>query len=73
MSDSDPVDFRSLRVPCWCPQCGLPMKGKSTGTFYRFGVCVMCFIFFIEQREQRWLAGWRPSPEDLQAYLSQVR
>ncbi len=59
---------QSLRVPCWCPQCTLPMKGKSTNTFYSYGVCIVCFIEFIEGREQRWKDGWRPSPEELAAH-----
>lgn len=45
------------------------MKGsKSTKSFYDFGVCVNCFIQFIDGREQRWKDGWRPSPEELSAY-----
>ena len=67
------LDFRSLRVPCWCPQCGLPMKGgMSTRSYYDFGVCSLCFIEFIETREQRWRDGWRPAPEELKAYLERL-
>lgn len=66
------TDFHSLRVPCWCPQCGMSMKGKSTQTFYNFGVCINCFIHFIEGREQRWKDGWRPSSEEMKAYLDQI-
>jgi hypothetical protein len=58
----------SLKVPCWCPQCQGPMKGKSTNSFYDFGVCIVCFIEFIEGREQRWKDGWRPSTEELAAF-----
>ena len=72
MDDEKPFDYHSLRVPPWCPQCGLPMKGKSTGTFYSFGVCSMCFIAFIEHREQRWKDGWRPTPEELRAWMDQI-
>ena len=61
-----------LRVPCWCPLCQGPMKGKSTQTFYDHGVCVLCFIFFIEGREARWKSGWRPSSEELEAYQDKI-
>lgn len=68
MSDS----LSSLRVPCWCPLCGFPMRGsKSTSAFYDFGVCYLCFIDFIEHREQRWRDGWRPTPE--QVFLASNR
>lgn len=57
--------FEDLRVPCFCPICGGIMKGKSTNSFYDFGCCIDCKIFFIEGREQRWRDGWRPSDDDL--------
>lgn len=44
------------------------MKGKSTGTYLKHGVCVSCSIQFVEGREERWKGGWRPSPEQLKAY-----
>lgn len=70
MSEKEP-EYRNLRVPPWCPLCGKPMMGRSTSTYYDFGVCVYCFIQFIEGREQRWKDGWRPSGEQISAYLSQ--
>jgi hypothetical protein len=44
------------------------MKGRSTGTYYDWKVCVFCFIEFIEGREERWRSGWRPTREQLDAY-----
>lgn len=61
-------DHHSLRVPAWCPHCSGPMKGKSTQTFYNFGVCVYCFIEFIEGREERWKDGWRPDEEQMKSF-----
>ncbi len=55
----------SLRVPAWCPICSGPMKGKSTNTWYSWKACILCFIDYIEDREQRWLDGWRPSEKEL--------
>ena len=62
------VTDQTLRVPFWCPLCDGPMKGKSTNSWYDFNVCYLCFIEFIENREERWKAGWRPSPEEIRAY-----
>lgn len=59
--------LEELRVPAFCPLCSGMMRGKSTQTFYDWKVCVMCFIFFIEGREERWKAGWRPTTEQVAA------
>jgi hypothetical protein len=59
-----------LRVPGFCPQCQLLMKSnRSTNSYYDFGVCMLCFIQFIEGREERWRNGWRPSPEEVEALV----
>jgi hypothetical protein len=42
------------------------MKGKSTNTWYDWKVCVNCFIEFIEDREDRWKSGWRPTSEAIE-------
>lgn len=44
------------------------MKGKSTFTYYKYGVCVYCTIYFIEGREERWKSGWRPDSEQMKAF-----
>ncbi len=61
-------ETNSLMVPCWCPVCSGPMKGKSTNTYYDWGCCVLCHIFFVEGREERWKSGWRPSADDLASF-----
>lgn len=63
------MNTENLRVPSFCPMCNLVMKGKSTYTYYDHGVCINCFIHFIEGREEKWKSGWRPSEEQLKAYL----
>jgi len=60
------------RVPTFCPQCEFLMKGKSTYTYMDHGVCVNCFIQFVEGREERWKSGWRPSPEQLEAFKKSI-
>jgi len=63
---------KDLRVPTFCPLCDFTMKGKSTTTFYSHGVCIHCFIQFVDGREERWKAGWRPSEEQLTAHRNVV-
>lgn len=60
-------DLSDLRVPAFCPVCRCLMKGKSTSTFYDYSCCINCFIFFVEGRRERWIAGWRPSSEEIEA------
>lgn len=56
------------RTPMWCPVCEIVMKNGPGGddkTYYKWGCCRYCFVHFIENREQRWKDGWRPSPEEV--------
>jgi hypothetical protein len=62
------LDRSSMRVPAWCPQCDSLMKGKSTKTYYDWGVCVLCHIEFIEGREEKWKSGWRPTEEQIKNF-----
>jgi hypothetical protein len=41
-------------------------------SYYRWKVCLQCFIEFIEHREERWESGWRPSPEDVTRFLGRM-
>ena len=60
----------TLRVPAWCPICGGLMKGqRSTFSYYDYGCCEGCKIYWLEDRPDRitlWMGGWRPSPEEVQ-------
>lgn len=62
------MPLNEFSVPAFCPQCGGLMRGKSTYTFYDHGVCQLCFVEFIEDREDRWKNGWRPSEEELKKF-----
>jgi hypothetical protein len=60
-----------LLTPAFCPSCGGLMRGKSHLTWSKYRCCVDCFIYFLEDRPQviqRWLAGWRPSPEEMERF-----
>ena len=62
-------DSESLRVPSFCPVCQRVMKGsKSNHSYYDFACCSDCYIEFVEDREDRWNAGWRPDAEQLSRF-----
>ena len=67
---------QSLRVPAHCPVCEGLMKGKSTFTYYDYGCCVDCYIFFLETRPKKieeWKAGWRPNAEQIAHYREMMK
>jgi hypothetical protein len=60
-----------LRVPSFCPICGMLMRGsKATTSYYDHGCCVLCFIEWVEGREERWTGGWRPDVEAVEKMKS---
>ena len=63
-----------FKVPAFCPQCGLIMKGgpKVNSVYYKWKVCLMCFIEFIENRGERWESGWRPSQEQVDYMIEKL-
>jgi len=45
-----------------CPICSAFTKSvKDDIALIKFGCCNKCFINFVEDREERWLEGWRPN------------
>lgn len=65
-----------LTVPAFCPNCEGMMKGKSTNTFYDYGCCIDCYIYFLEHRPNKieaWKKGWRPSKEEIQKMVEAFR
>ena len=47
-----------------CPVCGT-YSFKSNDDVYmsKFQCCEKCYIQWVEDREERWLKGWRPNNE----------
>lgn len=44
-----------------CPVCGtFPKKSKDDVCLLKFDCCHYCYIQYVEDREERWLKGWRP-------------
>ena len=45
-----------------CPTCNsYSFKSRDDLYMTKFGCCFNCYIQFIEGREERWAAGWRPN------------
>ena len=44
-----------------CPVCGsFPKKSMDDICLVKFDCCNTCYIEYVEDREERWLKGWRP-------------
>lgn len=61
---------QSLRIPAWCPICDLFMRDHRT--YWKWGCCGLCFIEFVEHREERWEAGWRPSKDEVDRFVKRL-
>lgn len=45
-----------------CPICGnFPKKSMDDVCLIKFDCCHLCYIEFVEDREERWQKGWRPN------------
>ena len=45
-----------------CPVCGsFPKKSMDEVCLIKFDCCNNCYIKYVEDREERWLKGWRPN------------
>ena len=44
-----------------CPVCATRKRKIEDEIYYiKFRCCYKCYIKFVENREERWLKGWRP-------------
>ena len=47
-----------------CPVCDTySFSGRDDLYMNKFECCRMCYIQWVEDREERWLEGWRPEKE----------
>jgi hypothetical protein len=47
-----------------CPVCGsFPKKSMDDICLVKFDCCSTCYIKYVENREERWLKGWRPDAD----------
>ena len=45
-----------------CPVCGaFPKKTMDDVCLVKFDCCNKCYVQYVEDREDRWLKGWRPN------------
>jgi hypothetical protein len=45
-----------------CSVCGnFPKKSMDDVCLLKFDCCHLCYIEFVEDREERWQKGWRPN------------
>ena len=52
------LNRESLRC---CSVCGsFPKKSMDDVCLTKFDCCKSCYIQYVEEREERWLKGWRP-------------
>ena len=48
-----------------CPTCSTYSFNKADDFYmYKFECCELCFIKWVEGREERWLEGWRPNQKE---------
>lgn len=72
----DEAERERLRTPMWCPVCEVVMKSGSAGddkTYFKWGCCRYCYIEFVEHREERWQAGWRPDKSAIERMFEKMR
>jgi hypothetical protein len=61
-------------VPNGCPVCGLAMLCSSDVSAYeQFACCHQCEMRWAEARRTAWAGGWRPSAEDVRAFVAELR
>jgi hypothetical protein len=45
-----------------CPVCGsFPRRSMDDVCLIKFDCCNKCYVKYVENREERWLKGWRPN------------
>jgi hypothetical protein len=57
--------LRSVEKNKSCPVCNVySIDVKDDLYFNRFECCYQCYVKYVEDREERWKTGWRPSAEE---------
>lgn len=60
-----PKDFRRGR-PLFCSLCNSIMRTNFDDEAYsKFECCDSCATFWAYPNKDKWIEGWRPSPEDV--------
>jgi len=54
-----------------CPVCGnFPRKSMDDVCLVKFECCAQCYVQYVEDREERWLKGWRPKSNEIKQSTS---
>ena len=53
------LNRESLRSCCVCGS--FPKKSMDDVCLTKFQCCTTCYVKYVEDREERWLKGWRPN------------
>ena len=62
----------SNRVPLECPVCGLLMSSFEDIISYQDNsCCTSCELVWVFPNKEKWLAGWRPSQDELKKYINE--
>tara|TARA_R100000008_G_scaffold39800_1_gene22825 strand:- start:155 stop:574 length:420 start_codon:yes stop_codon:yes gene_type:complete len=49
-----------------CPVCEIySFDIKDNMYMTKFSCCYLCYMEFVDQREERWNSGWRPSKDEI--------
>jgi len=57
-----------------CPVCKTYSFSKRDDLYMnRFKACFSCYVVFVEGREERWYAGWRPDKDSMEQYLRRTK
>lgn len=66
------IDKTNEKDDFFCKICSYPLITKDDFNLNKeFNCCHHCYLQFAESRKNEWLSGWRPSKEDLSAYLKE--
>lgn len=57
---------RQKKHPIFCPVCDHIMRtGLDEISFKKFECCDSCATFWAYPNKEKWLTGWRPSPDEV--------
>jgi len=59
-----PKRLLSVETNRTCPVCSTYSFDKGDDFYmHKYDCCQMCYIKYVEEREERWKSGWRPDKE----------
>jgi hypothetical protein len=63
---TSPKQTDDRHIPLECPICELLMKDYTDViSFQKWQCCDYCYMIFVDLKQDKWNAGWRPSREEI--------